>query len=93
VTSTVEIHRPNPVPPLPNPRPIDTADFEWKVITPERLPNTPNFVYYGITPTQYETLSRNIADILRWVREAKWRLDYYRREGDLDGRRRFQRGL
>ena len=27
-----------------------------------------------------------MADILRWVKEAQWRLDYYRGEGQLDGR-------
>ena len=26
-----------------------------------------------------------MADILRWIKEAQWRLDYYRGEGQLDG--------
>lgn len=29
---------------------------------------------------QYDTLSRNTAEILRWVKEAQWRLDWYHRD-------------
>jgi hypothetical protein len=43
-------------------------------------------VYYGLTPEAYEVLSRNMADILRWVKESAWRLDYYQSDGGLDGR-------
>lgn len=42
-------------------------------------------MYYALTPDQYETMSKNMSDILRWVREAQWRLDYYRGEGPTDG--------
>lgn len=42
-------------------------------------------MYYGVTPKNYEVLARNMADILRWVKEARWRLDYYRGEGLFDG--------
>jgi hypothetical protein len=81
------VEKPQEKPPVPNPRPIETSPIEWFVITPDRLPNGENWVYYGITPKQYETLSRNMADILRWVKEAQWRLQYYRGEGKLDGQR------
>lgn len=84
-TTTVDIERPDERPPLPNPKPIETSPFTWKVITPDRLPDGDGWVYYGITPRAYGTLSRNMAEILRWIKEAKWRLDYYRGEGLFDG--------
>lgn len=86
ISSSVNIEQPDVRPPLPNPRPIETAPFKWQVITRERLPEGDNWVYYAITPKDYEVLSRNMADILRWVREARWRMDYYRGEGPLDAR-------
>lgn len=84
-TTAVEVIRPPERPPIPNPQAIDTAPFDWLVITNDRLPASDIWVYYGITPQNYEILSRNMADILRWIKEAQWRLDYYRGEGQLDG--------
>jgi hypothetical protein len=81
----VEIERPPETPKLPNPKPIETAPIKWFVMTPDRLPEAEVWVYYGLTTEQYEVLARNMADILRWVREAQWRLNYYRGEGQLDG--------
>lgn len=85
ISSTTEITQPDARPSLPNPKPIETSPFKWHVITHDRLPKGNRWVYYGITPKEYEVLSRNMAEMLRWVREAKWRLDYYRGEGELDG--------
>lgn len=65
---------------VPNPNPIDLNLFNWKVITADRLPSNDNWVYYGLTPKQYEILARNMAEILRWVEEAQWRLDFYKKE-------------
>ena len=84
-TVAVEVDRPDARPAVPNPESIDTAPIKWFVMTPERLPTKDGWVYYGLTPEQYEVLARNMADILRWVKETKWRLDYYRGEGQLDG--------
>jgi hypothetical protein len=86
ISSTTTVDQPDARPSLPNPKPIETSSFRWKVITRDRLPEGEEWVYYAITPQEYEVLSRNMADILRWVRETKWRLDYYRGEGELDGR-------
>ena len=83
-TTAVELEKPDTRPAVPNPEPIDTAPIEFKVLTPETIPDG-EYVFYGITVQDYETLARNMADILRWVKEAKWRLDYYRGEGELDG--------
>jgi hypothetical protein len=87
LTTPVEVMRPETRPALPNPQAIHLTPFNWFVITPERLPNGDEWVYYGITPQQYEILARNMAEILRWVKEAQWRLDYYRGEDNVNGRR------
>lgn len=78
-TKPVEVERPTKAT-LPAPQPIDIQPIEWNVITPERVPEG-EWVYFALTPEQYETLSRNVAEILRWVKEAQWRLDYY---GEVD---------
>ena len=75
-----QIERAPERPPLPNPKPIEQRDFSWVVITPDRLPEGDDWVFFGLTPRDYESLSLNTADTLRWVREAMWRLRYYRGE-------------
>lgn len=49
----------------------------WKVLTPETLPEGDEWVYFGLSVRDYEALSLNQADVLRWVQEAVWRLRYY----------------
>jgi hypothetical protein len=63
--------------PLPNPAPIRTLPVDWVVVTPGNLP-AGDFVIFGMDADSYENLSLNTADILRWVTEAKVRLDTYR---------------
>jgi len=74
-TVPAEILRPEK-PILPPPQPIQTQKIEWEVITRDTLP-AGDFVFFALTPKAYEALSLNTADTLRWVTEAKWRLDYY----------------
>ena len=81
----MKIDRPEGRPAIPDPRKIEVRPFKWRVLTPDSLPKDKRWVYYGITPKQYEILSRNMADILRWIREARWRLRYYRGKGQVDG--------
>ena len=83
-TAPVDIERPDSRPALPDPQPIDTAPITWEVLTPDKLPEGDGWVRYAITVKDYETLARNIADALRWVKEAEWRLRYYRGEGGVD---------
>ena len=83
-TTEIDVPKPDARPVLPNPKPIDTAPIEFKVLTRERLPEG-EFVFYGLSVKDYETLARNMAEILRWVKEAEWRLRYYRGEGEVDG--------
>lgn len=87
--TTVEVPLPDPTPPLPNPDPIVTVPVVWQVISPQRLPESDSWVLYALTPDQYENLSYNMAELLRWVTEAQWRLIYYTQsiigEQDADG--------
>ena len=76
----MEIERPQEHPPLPNPQAIQQRDVDWKVLTPETLPEGTDWVFFGVTPRDYEDLSLNQADVLRFITEAVWRLRYYRGE-------------
>lgn len=83
-TTPVDAPKPKERPVLPNPEPIQTAPFKFKVLTPKTAPEG-DYVFYGLTVKDYETLARNMADIVRWIKEAQWRLNYYRGEGGVDG--------
>lgn len=82
-TAPVEIELPT-LPALPDPKPIQQTPFKWEVLTPDKLPDDERWVRYGLTVKDYEALARNMAEILRWVKEAEWRLRYYRGEGEVD---------
>ncbi len=72
------MERPPEHPPLPDPRPIHQREgISWRVLTPTTLPEGDDWVFFGVTPQDYEDMSLNQADILRFVEEAKWRLRYY----------------
>lgn len=73
-SAPLEVDQPK-LQPLPNPTPISTTPFKWKVLPPETETGT---VYFGLTTKGYESLAKTMADIIRWVEEAQWRLDYYR---------------
>lgn len=76
-----QIERPDETPTVPNPQPISTLPVDWKVVRgADTLPA--NAALFCLTDRGYENLSKNHAEALRWVREAMWRLRYYR--GDLD---------
>lgn len=86
-SAPLQIERPDETPNVPLPQPADLNPVTWQIITssdPERnaeiLPPTEDWVYYVITPQEYETLSLNQAEMLRWAREAMGQLRYYRGE-------------
>ncbi len=79
-TAPVVVERPPERPPLPNPRPIEQRDLNWVVLTPGTLPGGDDWVFFGVTPRDYEDMSLNQAEVLRFVRESMWRLRYYRGE-------------
>jgi hypothetical protein len=72
-------------PPLPDP--VRLNDFEWKVLTIERMKQlvkdydegkAPRVVYYAITPDGYEVLAENVALLKRYIKEQKAIIIYYR---------------
>lgn len=70
----VEVKSPKKVH-LPKPPPIKAQKISWKVLTSRTLPDDLNWVYFALTPDDYEKLSLTQADILRWVKEAYWRIE------------------
>ena len=83
----VTIEKPAPVyhPPLPNQ--IAPLPVEWRVLTPETMQvylddlnagKAPVDAYYGLTPKSYESLSTNMAEIKRYIRQTISIIEYYR---------------
>jgi hypothetical protein len=56
---------------LPKPDPISLNDIEWKIVEAD------NEKYIALTPEDYEDLSLNMAEILRYIKELNSQLDYY----------------
>lgn len=84
LTAPTEVAKPQERPPLPNPRPVEQREIEWRVVTPDRLPDGDDWVLFAVTPRDYEDMSHNQAEVLRFVRETMWRLRYYRGELPAD---------
>jgi len=57
---------------LPKPKPIDLSDVKWVIVRD----NGGNLI--ALSPKEYEKLANNIAEIIRYVREADSQLEYYR---------------
>jgi hypothetical protein len=75
----VEIAKPNTRPNLPAPEPIQTRPLKWKVLT-EKDKLVKGQAYIALSTKDYENLSLNLADVVRWIKEARWRLKYYKGE-------------
>ncbi|ATS92242.1 o-spanin [Stenotrophomonas phage DLP4] len=67
----VEAKQPPP-PVLPKPQPVRTESVEWRVVQVD------GESLFAVTARGYEALSRNLADTIRWAKEASWQLDFYR---------------
>ena len=39
--------------------------------------------YIALSPKDYESLSLTMSDIIRWIKEARWRLKYYKGEEQI----------
>lgn len=74
------IKRPPLRPAVPNPQPVQQTNVKWKILKADRLPAGKDWVYFGVTPQDYERLSRNKADVLRFIKESMFRFRYYRGE-------------
>jgi len=57
---------------LPAPEPVSLLPVEWRIVRVDGLPA------FALSAHGYENLSRNMADILRWMREADHQLNHYR---------------
>lgn len=77
-TAPIEVERPPARANIPLPSPISTRPVQWVVVTSNNLPPGDGWVIIGLTPDQYENLSMNTAEMLRWAREAGYQLRYYR---------------
>lgn len=80
--------QPIPVFHPPMPREINWLEVEWRVFTPELMQeyidaveagDAPAQVYYGVTTSTYESLSMNMADIERYLKDVRALLEYYRK--------------
>lgn len=74
LVSTVpeEIERPKTVV-LPMPTPVDLTDVTWVIVT------RPDGRYIALTPDDFEALQLNQADVVRYIRESRAQLIYYRK--------------
>ena len=79
-----ELPTPSDCPSLPDPNPINLAPVHWVVLTKDRLPIGGDWVYFSLSSKDYENLSLNQAELLRWIEEASWRLRHYRGEPQVD---------
>ena len=70
----VEVVTPPAKPQLPAPDPMKALTVDWIAV------QTLDGLILGLTPEQFENLMTNLAEILRWIQEAGWRLDYYGRQ-------------
>lgn len=60
---------------------MDLENVSWKVLTPDTIPEG-DFIFFAITVEDYETMSLNEAEKLRWINDIQVRVEYY--EGDKD---------
>lgn len=71
MTKPVDLPRPAVAIVLPDPEPIKTLPVVWKVVKVE------DTSYFAVDAQGYANAARNEADVLRWVKEAMYRLGYY----------------
>lgn len=73
-----EVRMPPAIQVLPDPEPVRTLPVRWRVLTHETVPEG-EFQVFAISAQDYENLSLNFADAIRWIREARGTLEIYRR--------------
>lgn len=74
VEEQAQVPLPPSKPTLPSLEPVSLRPFHWKV-TRDGL--------FSLSAQDYEVLSNNMAELLRWVKAAAARLRYYE-TGDLE---------
>ncbi len=58
---------------LPAPAPVKLNKLKWHVTVDKET----GIVYFSLSTGDYENLSLNMAELLRWIQEANWQLKYY----------------
>lgn len=58
---------------LPAPEPVKLETVRWQVV------EVGGESAFALTARGYEALSRNLAEMARWAKEASYQLDFYRR--------------
>ncbi len=75
----------------PNPPPgLNMRDVKWRVLNRAQLENllkttAGDFVIYGMTVQNYENLSLNLQEVIRYIEEQKEMIIYYRKLFPNDG--------
>lgn len=70
---------PPPATPYPSPPSgVILQDVDWVVITPDTLPTMEEWVLIGLEPDDYDRLLMNQAELLRWITEARRRMELAR---------------
>ena len=87
----VTIAEPMPMYHPPLPMEVQLVDIDWEILTPEIMQeylnqidkgNAPTNVYYGVSPVGYETLSVNMAEVKRYIRDTLSIIEFYREYDD-----------
>ena len=71
VVDPVTVHAPAAKANLPKPEQVRAMGVDWTAV------QTEDGLILGLTPEQFENLMTNLAEVLRWIHEAGWRLRYY----------------
>lgn len=58
---------------LPAPEPVKLESVRWEAV------EVGGEAMFALTARGYEALSRNLAEMARWAKEASYQLDFYRR--------------
>ena len=83
----VSVQKRAPIYHPPLPEPIESADVEWRILSPDIMAeylasleagNEPRVAYYGLTSQGYENLSMTMSEITRYIEQILHILGYYR---------------
>lgn len=67
---------------LPDIQPVRLETVRWKVIEVDGQSG------FALTARDYEALSRNMAELARWTKEARFQIDFYRNNARQAGDRK-----
>lgn len=74
-----ELPKQPPLAVLPEPAPVKMESVQWQVVEVE------GEALFALTSRGYEALSRNVADLTRWISEAAYQIRFYREQRTTEG--------